>query len=357
MESAFTTTLSESDWDPRLGGWHCEALNIPGSVLQALFAGGRQIDPREFQRDGQTIKWSGDRHPSELLARIALTVDLSKLEDEKLGLERQKLALEKEKLRSEKFWKMASAIGSVLAFVAGLLLPIGKSLPHPFSSSATAQTVPQVVPTQVAKLPAETSDDADFDLLKDISVFDLRGWKPVPADAKDSRYSPANYTNYLHLRKKTAAKTYVIRFGTTGYAIDARSMSHSGTLYTTATKKDPELKEYALEVDVSSEPIGKDFLLVIEGTYWNGFSNPEKEFASTYTNKDMMSLGELGLLVLFPEQKPFKTFELLQRTELAAKFTSMTENSKFYPDSGKQFIYWSVTNRRPSTEYKIEWGW
>ena len=62
-----------------------------------------------------------------------------------------------------------------------------------------------VVPIQntnlVKELPEESNSDL-YQLIKDISIFDLRQWKAVPDSLKDTRYSPANYTNYLHIKKR-----------------------------------------------------------------------------------------------------------------------------------------------------------
>src|SRR5262249_52460688 len=82
---------------------------------------------------------------------------------------------------------------SLLLFMLGLL-----SKPE-IQKVITGYVVPHQVKEKVKVLPPETS--GKYVLYKDISIFDLRGWKPVPPERMNEEYSPANYINYLHIKK------------------------------------------------------------------------------------------------------------------------------------------------------------
>ena len=326
--------------------------------MTAVFANGQRADPRKYGVTDSVIVWSEANPPDELVVKISLTKDLPELEREKLKLEREKVDLENEKFRSDKRWKLISATGAVLA---ALLSFVGtwylKPDPGNQSKDNNIRTtvVPPVTPKVVTQL-AESSGDEYFDLIKDISVFDLRSWKPTPPNEQQSRYSPVNYINYLHVRKKKQALKFVAHYATGGYAIDLRCITQESSIFQKASIAHEDGKAYSVEVDVEREPVGSEFLVVIEGTYWNGFSNPHEETASTYTDRDISKLGELALVVLFPDDKPFTFFELL--TKRGSDHDRRDhDNSRQYADREKRFIYWSIRGREPETHYKIKWNW
>lgn len=219
-----------------------------------------------------------------------------------------------------------------------------------------------VVPLQnsnmVKELPEESNSDL-YELIKDISIFDLRQWKPTPDSLKNTRYSPANYINYLHIKKTRPLDEIVIHFGTSGFGIDMRCITNPFKFY---QKEKPTFhdsvnyKEYALVVDISRLPLNKEALVVVESTYWNGFSNLNFEDASTYTDDEIHGLDELVLIVFFPENKPFKDYKFLDK-----KFDSPEGSYRgilsFYEDINKKYIYWSIKDRQAGHHYRLRWNW
>ncbi len=144
MNIEFNTSISDGDWVKAVGGWRCDALLIPGAKLEALYHDGIKADTGSFTIESSIIRWFGSSKPKELLIRLSLTKDLTKLEEEKLQLEKDKLTLTKElpKLEEEKLqlekdklnlerqkssietkWKIITAIGAIL----GSLLTFGST--------------------------------------------------------------------------------------------------------------------------------------------------------------------------------------------------------------------------------------
>lgn len=226
------------------------------------------------------------------------------------------------------------------------------------SSTEKAPVVPPPEVKTVEQLPAGT--DEEFELLRDMSIFDLRSWKEVPGGAKDTRYSPANYINYLHVKKLRPANKYVAHYATSGYAVDLRCITHQAAVLKRESPQDhpaeDATKEYAIEVDVSDMPLNVEFLIVIEATYWNGFQGLMEEWAATYTDADISKLGELGLIVLLPEGKPFKSYSLWTGSETQRERQYIAPHA-FYADQGGHFLYWSITTRQPNSHYKLRWKW
>ena len=220
--------------------------------------------------------------------------------------------------------------------------------------------VPKQNPTLVEELPIEENNTDDYNLIKDISVFDLRNWKYTPEIYQNQRYSPVNYTNYLHVKKLKPVDYIVAHYSTSGYAIDMRCITHIADFF---VQKDQEKfhqksreKQYALKIDVSKVPVGKEFLIVLEGTYWNSFNDTIHGDASTYTDKEVLGMEELGLIVLFPERKPFRNIDYFN-TVGDKEETSYLSNSSKYEDKKKRFVYWSIFERSPNNHYTIKWDW
>lgn len=239
---------------------------------------------------------------------------------------------------------------SILLTLFGFFSPNGIS-----DSPIKGYVVPEQSKQKVDSLPKETS--GEYKLIKDISIFDLRGWKPVSESEKEIKVSPANYINYLHVVKTKPINKIVAHYSTGGYDIDLRCITHNFKTYiqTPGSADHPNEKYYGIEIDVANIPIGEEFLIVIEATYWNGFGNIERESAATYTNKETEGLEELGLIVLLPYDKPVK--EVARYSGRDGKMELYRDADKYYLDQNKRFIYWSIKKINADTHYKLDWTW
>lgn len=220
---------------------------------------------------------------------------------------------------------------------------------------------PNTKVTQVDKFPTDSSA-ANFSLLRDINIYDLRAWKPIELEVKKKdRIQPCHYINYLHLIKIKPVDKFIAHYGTGGYAIDLRCISSDYKIL----KRDIPSKheddfgfvEYQVEIDVSQYPLNKEFLLVVEGTYWNGFSNLKTEDASTYTDDDISNLQELAIIVFFPQEKPFSSYSLFSSGENHKDKPYRGPTSSFYADENKKFIYWNIAEKEKNKHYKLKWDW
>jgi hypothetical protein len=238
---------------------------------------------------------------------------------------------------------------SIIMVVFGLLAHDG------FQDLIKGYLVPEQKKETVKRLPDETS--GMYMLMKDISIFDLRGWKPVPADKINEKYSPANYINYLHIKKTKKLDTIVIHYATSGYDIDIRCITHNYKNYVedTATSDHKGQKSFGIAIDVSDVPLDEEFLVVVEATYWNGFRNLTSENALTYTNQEITGLNELDLIVLMPYDKP--VIQVDKSKGKNGDFYPYISQEKFYVDKQKRFVYWSIKDIDPDTHYKLDWTW
>jgi hypothetical protein len=114
--------------------------------------------------------------------------------------------------------------------------------------------------------------------------------------------------------------------------------------------------EYEVDVNVEGMPVNKEFLIVIEATYWNSFQDLDGDSASTYTDKDMHQMQELSLFVLFPEQRPYKQLERLAGPN-GGKKEGFRDEEKFYEGKDHRFFYWDIIKRQPDYHYQAKWTW
>ena len=215
--------------------------------------------------------------------------------------------------------------------------------------------------TKVDIFPEDTNA-ANFSLLRDISIYDLRAWKPIdPKDKKKERIQQCHYLNYLHIIKTKPIDKFVAHYATSGYGIDLRCISSDYEILNRDVPARHETEqgytEYQVEIDVSKYPLKKEFLLVVEGTYWNGFSNLRSEDASTYTDDDIDNLQELAIIVFFPVDKPFTSYNLLTSSENHVEKAYRGPITSFYADENKKFIYWNIAEKEKNKHYKLKWNW
>ncbi len=236
-----------------------------------------------------------------------------------------------------------------------LLVLLGLFTPENVKQIIEGYVVPEQKKTLVDSLPPATY--GQYALLKDISIFDLRGWKPIPKDSTNQKYSPANYINYLHVKKTKPIDKIVAHYSTGGFDIDLRCITHNYKPYEEDPKSSehPNQKNYGIEIDVSNYPLNQEFLIVIEATYWNGFNNIIKESASTYTDEEIAGLQELALIILLPYDKPIK--DVLRFSGRHSQMQPYRDEEKFFIDENKRFVFWSVKNIKADTHYQLEWTW
>jgi hypothetical protein len=234
------------------------------------------------------------------------------------------------------------------------------------ATTAAASAMPIASASDVDQLPAATSCSGDkICTLRDIMAWDLREVVPVAeSENKTRKISPSRFINYLHIvRRPGAGVVFRAHYGTSGYGIDFNVITHN-IINDKVKKKSVDLRhkgdgfeQYALEVDISQEPIDKEFLLIVEGTYWNGFRKPQ-ETAETYADDETSPDGELAILVLFPHAYPPRNVRHLQFASdkpdepgLPYKGTGLS------PDTSGTYLYWSIRSHQPKYHYQMSWEW
>lgn len=147
-------SLDSNDWDDRLGGWKCDALNIPGAEVESIYHAGRKADKADYYIENSDIRWRGDSRSRNVLVRISLTEDLKELEKRKKELEEEKIELEREKFVSDKKWKKRMAVITIACSIFTALVTYLTKQPLPCNQITTNEVPKQVEPKEVISSPS-----------------------------------------------------------------------------------------------------------------------------------------------------------------------------------------------------------
>jgi len=223
-----------------------------------------------------------------------------------------------------------------------------------FAAAKDPRVTPAEAPTIATTLADPVYDGVE--ILKDVKVVDLRGRVAVPPDKKTTdKISPASWVRYT-LMKKLKPKDFVeFESATTGAGIDARSLSHRYELITTRNPhfhRGVPVKPTVLKIDISNEPIGQEFLVINEMTYWNAFTGEEGDWAAMHR----LQHEDIAMVVLFPEDKPVKSSEFLEYKP-GGQPEPFRGRHKSYVSENGLVLFWGPEDLKRDFVYEVKWRW
>jgi len=247
-------------------------------------------------------------------------------------------------------WLISATVGAVM--LASPVLAVALQRP------ANVTTAPASV-KRVQSIP--DPNYKDFRFLRDISVVDLRsvtvspwythlpGWKLV--DPRP-RIRPASLTNHMVVRKVGSASEIHLVYSTSA-RLDLRCVTHAAGYH---ESRSGDADTWEVIADVSAVPIGSQFEIIIEATYWGGFWGSHGNDYTTYGH-NQSEPEDLSILLLFPEKQPFKSVTATEygphANEAAAAQGSFEQRS----GERNRTYYWHTISTRPSWFYKLTWTW
>ena len=203
----------------------------------------------------------------------------------------------------------------------------------------------------------QVSDNPAFDVLDDARLIDLRGWKEVPPDRVSEFVSAVTSTRKLRLKKVSAAQNFEIQGRTTGlelfWSCQHFPFSVEAQIGESLTGLRP-MKVRKLVVDVSGVEIGREVDLDCTSTYWNTTQTEDDQWFGLigYRNSFVASM-----LILFPANKPFKTFRLSVAPAAKGNFLSFTGRRIVLQSRKRDWIYWEVPTPESGQLYRLDWTW
>jgi hypothetical protein len=244
----------------------------------------------------------------------------------------------------------------IITAISGALATVGAAYVTDagFTEARDVRVTPAQAATIVPTLADPTYDGVE--IMKDVKIIDLRGRVPVPPEKKTSdKISSATWVRYT-LMKKLKEKHFVeFESATTGAGIDARSLTHAYELITT---KQPhfhgglQVKPVVLKIDISNEPVGQEFLVINEMTYWNAFTGEDADWAAMHRVQN----EEIAMVVLFPEGKPVQSYEFLHYKQ-GMQPEPFRGSHKFYVSNNKLVLFWGPEDLKRDSVYQVRWRW
>ncbi len=254
-------------------------------------------------------------------------------------------------------WMVCIVIGAILVgspiLLAAFQKPSNVTIPPPPTSVQQVLDIPE---------PGYKS----FRFIRDISLLDLRavevapwytqipGWNLI---YKRPRMKPAILKNYMVIRKVDTATYIHIVYSTSG-KLDVRCPTHRSFLRHAEEISDTSKPVDVWEViaDVSAVPVGEEFELTVEATYWNGFSGKDGDDYTTYGHAQTEA-EQISIIAFFPEDKPFKNIGVTEIPPDGSTGGGVQGQGRTWAGASNQTYYWTVVSTRPRWFYKLAWTW
>lgn len=211
-----------------------------------------------------------------------------------------------------------------------------------------------------------TSENPAFLVVRDVSLLDLRNsesaswysgllsWLHI--NSKKERVRPSSLKKYLIVRKLAQADKYELPFATSGL-LDVRCVTHSATYQNSKTiEGSTETDGWNVIADVSTVPVGSEFEIAVDATYWNAFNGEAGEDFSTHA-RQQQDPEEVSMFLLFPKDKPMKDIFVTEYPPDGGAGSRFQGASREWRGAQGESYYWTTTNQRPGYYFKFTWTW
>ena len=212
---------------------------------------------------------------------------------------------------------------------------------------------------EIKQKSTDNPGNAAFRILEDERTFDMRGWKPLRPG--DDPYSCVVVHGARTRMSKTQPVEAFYREGrTSGAELFLRCLAPKPEAARLLVSETPvyvgnqEMKWRLLRTDVSGIPPQTEFEVRDNSTYIASLQNPDERWFG------IIGYGEAlktSLLLLFPEGKPYKTYELRvapTRKDSAVPFAGARIA---FEDPERCWLYWEIPTPEAGKVYRVDWTW
>jgi hypothetical protein len=202
-------------------------------------------------------------------------------------------------------------------------------------------------------------DNSAFEILEDFRVWDLRGWRPVPADQPAARISAVTSLTRLRVRKIEPANEFVQQWRTSGADVFVRCQSHPDSCRMYVQKAPAfvglqQTKVRQCAVDLRDVPLQKEFDLRFAATFWNNLQTPEERWLGAIGYKHSF---KVSMLLLFPEDRPFKSYRLTVAPTVKGQETPFEGRKVLLKDEQSTYLFWEILEPKEGYVYRAFWDW
>jgi eukaryotic-like serine/threonine-protein kinase len=198
-----------------------------------------------------------------------------------------------------------------------------------------------------------------FQLLDDERTVDMRAWREL-APGDDPRTCRVQYATRQRFLKTADVDTFVTEARTTGTDLVLRNLSPSpdaSTVY--AARKagfvgQQAMKVRQLHIDVRKVPRDSEFDLRDEVTYYHSIQKREDQWFGVIGDSNAV---KVAMLMLFPEAKPFRTYELKVAPTRQAPPQPFAGPVITFAGDDKSWLYWEIASPKAGFVYRVDWEW
>ena len=219
-------------------------------------------------------------------------------------------------------------------------------------------------PTYTKTSNLSEPDYKGFTFKKDFRIVDLRSRIPLPQKAieelHEKEISPVTWVRYTLLTKDQEVNHPLdFEFASTKFLFP-RCLTHNAEYI---KSENPHLHganvlkdTWHVRVDLTEEPVSEHpFLIINEATYWNSFGGETQEWLSIKANENAKT-ELMGVIILFPENKPFKHYSLYEYKHGTPK-KPVRSPFTLIPGDNNRTLVWKIPNPRTGYAYQIDWTW
>jgi hypothetical protein len=284
-----------------------------------------------------------------------------------------------------KRWRPVAAVAALLALIiVAWVLPsprewlfgkkeelvlalLRKEVTHQVELMRQTHPAPErACPHPVAALPELPPPDCSrFKVIKDERFVDLRGWKPLDPNDPSDECAVVYFTRREMIK---AAQTSELRIetSTSGREVVNRALRPNADKARVFTSEKPRvvgqqaMKVRHLVFDVGDVPVRGEFTLRYTSTYWNSLQTPAEQWFGVIGHEGAV---KTSMLVLFPDDRPFKGYQLMHAPNLREDPTQCENPEPYtgpvitFADADKRWLYWEVPNPRANYVYRVDWTW
>lgn len=218
---------------------------------------------------------------------------------------------------------------------------------------------PSMTPSE-GRLDVDLSDMPDaisngFKIGKHSVVVDFNHYKKL--DSIDLPYKKSAVIQYVKHQVVKLAKADHFRAAATTSGLDVYIRSNYP--HTVFANDAPDrfgeyrVKKRIIEFDVSDVPVGSEFTIEHQKTYWNAFQGDDQSWAG-YEVK--VPTSEIEYLIIFPEDRPYKNIEFFANDPDGNR-KRLERESYVLEDPDKTWLWWRAVKPEPGMEYNVDWDW
>lgn len=201
-------------------------------------------------------------------------------------------------------------------------------------------------------------DATAFRILDDDRVVDLRGWKQLPFGADPNSSFVTNITRQRLLKVKEV-DTLITESRTTGDSVIMRALSNSANARLVSPKKLSQvgrqsMKVQQLHLDVKDIALRGEFDRHIRATYFGSLQKPEDLWFGVIGTGEAI---RVVMLMLFPEDHPFKSYELRVAPTRQADPVPYTGPRIIFASKENKWLYWEISKPEAGYVYRVDWSW